>query len=215
MLECIKFGNNKIKTIQVRDDCFVAVQKIGTALGISTDSLKALVRNHLPTDLRLSREYIGLDIPHDGAKVFTTITGACRLILASKHPDRFEVLDFLLNRHDELQDRLWNLSKVEYPTLDDSIPQIKRSDRLHFIFELSEPFIHKQIQYKYACLRRYSRDMKHAIKQFRDKHPNSRILLKLINDPLPLWLSNRSISCYRHFFNINRGHHDIFKIDER
>ena len=43
MLECIKFGDCKVKTIQ----WFVAVRHIGIALGVSSDTLKGIVRNHL------------------------------------------------------------------------------------------------------------------------------------------------------------------------
>ena len=40
MLECIKFGDCKIKTIQKEDKWFVSVRHIGTALGVSSDILK-------------------------------------------------------------------------------------------------------------------------------------------------------------------------------
>ena len=88
MLECIKFGGKKIRTIQIRD---VSVKKIGEAFEMTQANFKALVQNHLPEHLRLSQSYIGLDISYERSKVFTTISGACRLILASKHPDRFDV----------------------------------------------------------------------------------------------------------------------------
>ena len=48
MLECIKFGDCKIKTIQIEDEWFVPVRRIGIALGVSSDTLKGIVRNHLP-----------------------------------------------------------------------------------------------------------------------------------------------------------------------
>ena len=48
MLECIKFGGCKIKTIQVENEWFVSVRHIGIALGVSYDTLKGMVRHHLP-----------------------------------------------------------------------------------------------------------------------------------------------------------------------
>ena len=48
MLECIKFGDCKIKTIQVENEWFVSVRHIGIALGVSYDTLKGMVRHHLP-----------------------------------------------------------------------------------------------------------------------------------------------------------------------
>ena len=40
MLECIKFGDCKIKTIQKEDKWFESVRHIGIALGVSFDILK-------------------------------------------------------------------------------------------------------------------------------------------------------------------------------
>ena len=48
MLECIKFGDCKIKTIQVEDEWFVSVHHIGITLDVSCDTLKGMVRHHLP-----------------------------------------------------------------------------------------------------------------------------------------------------------------------
>ena len=48
MLECIKFGDFKIKTIQIESEWFVSVRHIGIALGVSFDTLKGIVRHHLP-----------------------------------------------------------------------------------------------------------------------------------------------------------------------
>ena len=210
MLECIKFGEQKIRTIQVGDDCFVSIKKIGEALDMTHTNFKALVQNHLPEHLRMSRSYIGLDISYERSKIFTTIAGACRLILASKHPDRFEVLDFLLDRHDQLQDELWKVTKVEPPTLDDSVPEGEKRDFLYFIYELGEPFTHKNVEYNYMCVCRRRRDMKRHVKTLKKTHPNSRLILKLVNDPIRLWEQMRSIQCHRNYFRINRGHHHIF-----
>ena len=48
LLECIKFGDCKIKTMQIEDKWFVSVRHIGIALGVSSDTLKGIVRHHLP-----------------------------------------------------------------------------------------------------------------------------------------------------------------------
>ena len=48
MLECIKFGDFEIKRIQIEDEWFVSVYHIGTALGVGPDTLKGIVRHHLP-----------------------------------------------------------------------------------------------------------------------------------------------------------------------
>ena len=48
ILECIKFGDCKIKTMQIEDKWFVSVRHIGIALGVSSDTLKGIVRHHLP-----------------------------------------------------------------------------------------------------------------------------------------------------------------------
>ena len=37
MLECIKFRDSKIKTIQKEDEWFVSVRHIGIALGVSSE----------------------------------------------------------------------------------------------------------------------------------------------------------------------------------
>ena len=48
MLECIKFGDCKIKTIQIEDEWFVSVRHIGIALGVGSDTFKGIVRHYLP-----------------------------------------------------------------------------------------------------------------------------------------------------------------------
>ena len=47
MLECIKFGDCKIKTMQIEDECFVSMLHIGIAFGVGPDTLKGIVRHHL------------------------------------------------------------------------------------------------------------------------------------------------------------------------
>ena len=47
MLECIKFGDCKIKTIQIEDEWVVSVPHIGIALSVASHTLKGIVRHHL------------------------------------------------------------------------------------------------------------------------------------------------------------------------
>ena len=56
MLECIKFGDCKIKTMQIEDEWFVSVRCNHVALGVSSVTLKSIVRNHLPQQYRFSRK---------------------------------------------------------------------------------------------------------------------------------------------------------------
>ena len=107
MLECIKFGDCKIKTTQIEDEWFVTVRHIGVALGVSPDTLKGIVRHHLPPQHKFSRKEINIGDNYDDSKLFTTIPGACRVILGSTHPDRLDVIDFLVERHNYLQDQAW------------------------------------------------------------------------------------------------------------
>ena len=98
MLECINFWDCKIKTIQIEDEWFVSVRHIGIALGVGSDTLKGIPRHHLPQQYKFSRKKINIDDSYDGSKLFITILGGCRVILSSKHPDRHEVIDFLVER---------------------------------------------------------------------------------------------------------------------
>ena len=86
MLECIKFGDCKIKTIQIEDEWFVSVRHIGIALGVSSDTLKGIVCHHLPQQYKFSRKEININDDYDGSKLFITISGACRVILGSTQP---------------------------------------------------------------------------------------------------------------------------------
>ena len=38
--------------------------------------------------------------------------------------------------------------------------------------------------------------MKNGIKKFREKHPGSIIILKIVNDPLFVWKENHSITIF-------------------
>ena len=69
----IKFGDCKVNKIQIEKAWYVAVRHIGIVLGVSSDTLKGTVRNHLPQQNTFSRKEIGTDISCDGSKLFTTI----------------------------------------------------------------------------------------------------------------------------------------------
>ena len=56
MLECIKFGDCKIKIIQIEDEWFVSVRHIDNALGVGPDTLKGIVRHHLLQQYKFSRK---------------------------------------------------------------------------------------------------------------------------------------------------------------
>ena len=72
----------------------------------------------------------------------------------------------------------------------------------------------KRIAYEYASISRYPWHMKNGIKNFREKHPGSIIILKMVNDPLRVWKENHSITIFRSYFHINKGHDHILKVPE-
>ena len=159
MLECIKFGDCKIKTIQMEYEWFVSLRHIDIALGVGPDTLKGIVRHHLPQQYKFSRKEINIDDPYDGSKLFTTIPGAWRVILGSTHPDRHDVIDFLVERHNYLQDQAWKAQKTWHVALDDSIPTAKDyRGHIYFVFKLGEQtrLGSKKIAYEYTCISRYS-----------------------------------------------------------
>ena len=126
--------------MQIEDEWFVSVRHIGIALGVSSVTLKVVVRNHFPKQYKFSRKEINNDDPYDGSKLFTTIPGACRVILGSTHPDRHNVIDFLVERHNYLQDQVWKAQKTRHVALDDSIPTTKHYRKhIYFVFKLGEP----------------------------------------------------------------------------
>ena len=57
--------------------------------------------------------------------------------------------------------------------------------------------------------------MKNGIKNFREKHPGSIIILKMINDPLRVWKENHSVTMFRCYFRINKGHDHILLVDDK
>ena len=56
MLECIRFRDWKINTIQIEDKWLVSVRHVGIALGVSSDTLKSIVHHHLPQQYKFSRK---------------------------------------------------------------------------------------------------------------------------------------------------------------
>ena len=75
---------------------------IGNELGVRSDTLKGIVRNDLPQQYKFSRKEIGIDTSCDGSNLFIGIPAASRVILVSAHSDRFDVLDFLVEKHNHL-----------------------------------------------------------------------------------------------------------------
>ena len=57
--------------------------------------------------------------------------------------------------------------------------------------------------------------MENGIKNFREKHPGFIIIHKMVNDPLRVWKKNNSITMFRCYFRINKGHDHIFLVDDK
>ena len=89
----------------------MSVHHIDIALGIGSDTLKGIMRHHLPLQYKFSRKEISIDDAYDSLKLFTTIPGACSIILGSTQPDRPDVIDFSVERHNHLQDQAWKTKK--------------------------------------------------------------------------------------------------------
>ena len=71
----------------------MSVRHIGIALDVGPDTLKGIVRHHLPLQYKFSRKEINIDDYYDGSKL------SSRVILGSTHLDRHDVIDFLVERH--------------------------------------------------------------------------------------------------------------------
>ena len=67
------------------------------------------------------------------------------------------------------------------------------------MFKLGEPTLlgSKKIANEYACISQYPWHMKNGIKDFREKHPGSIIILKMVYDPLRVWKKNHRITMFR------------------
>ena len=57
--------------------------------------------------------------------------------------------------------------------------------------------------------------MENGIKNFREKHPGFIIIHKMVNDPLRVWKKNNSITMFRCYFRINKGHDHILLVDDK
>ena len=164
----------------------VSVRHIGIALGVGSDTLKGIVRHHLPQQYKFSRKEINIDDSYDGCKLFTTIPGACRVLLGSKHLHRYDIIDFLVERHNYLQDQAWKAQKIRHVALDDNIPIVKNyREHIYFVFKLGEPVLLGSIRmaYEYTCISQYPWHIKNGIKNFREKHLGSIIILKMVMIP--------------------------------
>ena len=60
---------------------------------------------------------------------------------------------------------------------------------IYFVFKLGELALlgSKKTPYEYARISRYPWHMKNRIKNFRENHSGSTIILKMVNDPLRVW----------------------------
>ena len=99
--------------------------------------------------------------------------------------------------------------------LDDSIPIAKNyREHIYFVFKLGEPTLLGSKTYEYECILRYPWHMKNGIKKFREKHPGSIIIFKMVSDPLHVWKENHSITVFRCYIRINKGHDHILLVNE-
>ena len=89
---------------------------------------------------KFSRTEINIDDPYDASKLFTTISGARKIILISTHPDWHDVIDFLIKRDHYLLDQAWKAQKIGHVALDDSIATAKiYRKHIYFVFKSGEP----------------------------------------------------------------------------
>ena len=193
------------------------MRHIGNALGVSSDTLKDIVRHYMSQQCKFSRKEINIDVSYDGSKLFTIIPEVCRIILDLTHPDRYDVLDFLVERQNHVQDQVQEAQKTEHVALDNSIPAAKNyRELIYFVFILGQPELlgSKRIAYGYDCISRYPRHMKNGIKKFREKHPGSIIILKMVNNHLSVWKENHSNTIFRCYFLSSKGHKHILLVDD-
>ena len=59
------------------------MRHIGNALGVSSDTLKDIVRHYMSQQCTFSRKEINIDVSYDGSKLFTIIPEVCRIILGN------------------------------------------------------------------------------------------------------------------------------------
>ena len=217
MLEYIKFVDHKVKAIKIRSDWFVSAHHISNALGVSSDTLKGIVRHYMSQQYKFSRKEINIDKSYNSSKLFTTIPEVCRIILCSTHPDRYDPLDFLVEKQNHVQDQVREAQKTEHVALDNNIPAAKNyREHIYFEFKLGEPELlgSNRIAYGYDCISRYPRHMKNGIKNFREKHPGSIIILKIVNNYLRVWKENHSKTMFRCYFLSSKGPKHILLVDD-
>ena len=61
----------------------------------------------------------------------------------------------------------------------------------------------------------FPRYIKIGIKDFCEKHPGSIIIPKMVNDALRVWKESHSITMFRCYFCINKGHDHILLVDDK
>ena len=90
---------------------------ISIALDVSSNTLKRIVRIHLPQQYKFSRNEVGIDISYNGSKFSTTMPWASKVKLDSTYPaDRYDVTNFLVERHNHLQNQTWESQKRAFDT---------------------------------------------------------------------------------------------------
>ena len=128
--------------------------------------------------------------------MFISIPWPSRVILVSTYSDRYDVLDFLVEQYNYLQDQSRELQRKTHVGLEDNIPVAKKYQRhIYCVFKVGEPVLlgSKRIAHEYVCNSRYPRHLKTGIKRFRDKHPGSITIQKAAHDPLQVWKENQNI----------------------
>ena len=149
-------------------------------LGVSSDTLKGIVHHHLPQQYKFLRKKIGTDSFYNDTELFTTIPGACKVILGSTHPDKHDVLDSLVENIMIYKIRHGKHKKLTMLHLTTVYLWLKPIETIHFVFKLDEPELlgSKTIAYKYACILQCPWHMKNGNNNFHEKHPGSIIILK-------------------------------------
>ena len=90
-------------------------------------------------------------------------------------------------------------------------------EHIFFGFKLGEPALlgSKRVAYEYKCISQYPWRMKKGIKNFREEHPESKLVLKMVNNPSRMWRENHSITMLRCYFRINKGHDHILLVHHK
>ena len=56
--------------------------------------------------------------------------------------------------------------------------------------------------------------MKNVISNFHENHPGSLIIHNTVNDPLRVWKENQSITIFRCYFRIKKGHNYTLLVED-